>query len=126
MNEKQFTIGEGDDKALLVFNLNVMALLQAEYGSVNAWVALLEDEPDEDGNTKRNGEPDMGAFLKGFTFMLNEGVEIENETAETKKAPYSERQVGRLISKWGQEAVALAMKSAVTGSTDTGEPEKKG
>lgn len=126
MNDKQFYIGEDDDKALLAFNLNVMALLQAEYGSVAAWVALLEDEPDDDGNTKRGGEPDMGAFLKGFTFMLNEGVDIENETAKTPKAPYSERQVGRLIGKWGQDAVANAMKSAVTASTETGDAEKKG
>lgn len=126
MNDKQFYIGEGDEKVLLAFNLNVMALLQAEFGSVNNWASSLEDEPDEDGNTKRNGEPDMHAFLKGFTFMLNEGVDIENETAEKPKAPYTERQVGRLIGKWGQDAVGNAMKKAVTGSTDTGEPEKKG
>lgn len=125
MNDKQFYIGEGDNKTLLAFNLNVMALLQAEYGSVSTWVALLEDEPDEDGKTKRNGEPDMGAFLKGFAFMLNEGVDIENETADKKKAPYSERQVGRLIGKWGQNAVADAMKNAVSSSTDTGDTEKK-
>ena len=117
-NEKVFTVGEGKDKATLVFNLNVMSQLQEEYGSVDNWVNLLED-----GENVRNGEPDMKAFIKGFTFMLNEGVDIENETAEKQKAPYTENQVGRLIGRWGQEAVTKAMKKAVTSGTDTGEPK---
>jgi hypothetical protein len=117
-NERKFTVGEGKDKATLVFNLNVMAQLQAEFTSVNAWVALLEDDKNE-----RNGEPDMTAFIKGFTFMLNEGVDIENDDlpADKKKSAYTEKQVGRLIGRWGQDAVTKAMKEAVTGSTDTGE-----
>ena len=128
MNEKKFTVGEGDNQATLVFNLNVMAQLQAEFGSVDAWSKLLEDEPDEEtGKRKRNGEPDMDAFLKGFTFMLNEGRDIENEDkpAEQQKAPYTQGQVGRLIGKWGQNAVAEAMKNAVAGSVETGDTAKK-
>lgn len=120
--EKVFTIGEGDEVVTLAFNLNVMALIQSEYGSVNAWAKMLEDDEDD---PKRGGEPDMQAFLKGFTFMLNEGVEIENEgkKAEEQKAPFTQSQVGRLISKWGQNAVADAMKKAVTASTDTGKEQ---
>ena len=119
-NEKVFSIGEGDDKVTLAFNLNVMAKIQAEYGSVNAWASMLEDDPKK---PKRGGEPDMQAFLNGFTFMLNEGVEIDNETrqADQHKPPYTQSQVGRLIGKWGQNAVSDAMKHAITGSTDTGE-----
>lgn len=122
--EKQFTVGEGDNQALLVFNLNVMAKIQAEFGSVNKWASLLEDDKE---NPVRGGEPDMDAFLKGFGFMLNEGVDIENEgkPADQQKAPYTQSQVGRMIGKWGQNAVAEAMKQAVTGSTETGDKAKK-
>lgn len=120
--EKVFTIGEGDEQVTLAFNLNVMALIQAEYGSVNAWAKMLEDDEE---NPKRGGEPDMQAFLKGFTFMLNEGREIENESrkADEQKPPFTQSQVGRLIGKWGQNAVADAMKKAVTASTDTGKAD---
>lgn len=126
MQEKQFSIGKGKDQVLLVFNLNVMAELQKAYGSVSDWVNLLEDAPDDDGNLKRGGEPDMQAFLQGFTIMLNEGVDIENETlaVDKKKVPYTERQVGRLITKWGKDEVATAMKNAIASSTDTGENSK--
>lgn len=121
MQEKTFYIGEGDDKALLAFNLNVMAEIQTEFGSVSAWTELLEDD---DENPKRNGEPDMKAFIGGFTIMLNEGVAIENEDNGTEKKPFTRRDVGRLIGKWGQDAVSTAMKQAITSSTDTGEKSK--
>lgn len=122
MQEKLFKIGEGKYQATLAFNLNVMAQLQGEYGSVSAWVELLEDD---DKNPTRGGEPDMQAFIKGFTFMLNEGVEIENDelTADKKKVPFTERQVGRLITTWGKDEVQKAMQNAIASSTDTGDDD---
>lgn len=160
ITEKIFTIGDGENKKTFAFNLNVAALLQKEFGTLNKWVALLSDQPktDEDGepiqakNAKgellyfdeegqptttetekpayimaRNGEPDMEAFIRGFTYMLNEGVDIENDDkpADQQQAPYTEKQVGRLISRWGQKQVADAMKNAVTSANDTGETSPK-
>lgn len=124
MQEKLFKIGEGDKQATIAFNLNVMAQLQKEYGSVSAWVELLEDD---DENPTRGGEPDMQAFIKGFTFMLNEGVEIENDDlpADKKKAPFTERQVGRLITTWGKGEVQKAMQGAIASATDTGDDASK-
>jgi hypothetical protein len=124
MQEKIFKIGEGDKQATLAFNLNVMAQIQSEYGSVSAWVELLEDDKE---NPTRGGEPDMQAFIKGFTFMLNEGVEIENDDlpADKKKVPFTERQVGRLITTWGKDEVQKAMQSAITTATDTGDDTSK-
>lgn len=121
MKEQQFYLGDGDDKVLLAFNLNVMAEIQKEYGSVSAWVDLLEDDPED---PKRNGEPDMQAFLTGFRAMLNEGVEIENEDNGTTKELFTVRQVGRMIGKWGKDAVNEAMKNAIASSSNTGEKSK--
>lgn len=121
MKEKIFKIGEGDEAVTLAFNLNVMAEIQAEFKSVNAWVDLLGDDDDE---PIRGGEPDMGALLKGFRIMLNEGVEIENEDNNADLQPYSLRAVGRLISKWGQDNVLKSMQDAIASSTDTGEDSK--
>jgi len=122
MQEKLFKIGEGKNQATLAFNLNVMAELQSEYGSVSAWVGLLEDD---DTNPTRGGEPDMQAFIKGFTFMLNEGVEIDNDDlpADKKKVPFTVRQVGRLITTWGKDEVQKAMQNAIASSTDTGDDD---
>jgi hypothetical protein len=123
MQEKIFSLGEGDQKVTLAFNLNVMAEIQKEYGSVQAWTELLEDDTDE---PKRNGEPDMQAFITGFTLMVNEGVEIENEKTGDKKEPYTNRQIGRMVTTWGQAEVSKAMASAIASATDTGEPSKNG
>lgn len=123
MQEKLVYLGEGDDKVLLAFNLNVMAELQDKYGSVQAWVELLEDDEDE---PKRNGEPDMKALLGGFQIMLNEGVEIENEDNGKQLKPYSTRNVGRMITKWGQANVLASIQNAIATSTNTGEDSKNG
>jgi hypothetical protein len=124
MQEKIFKIGEGEKEATLAFNLNVMAQIQSEYGSVSAWVELLEDD---DEHPTRGGEPDMQAFIKGFTFMLNEGVEIENDDlpADKKKVPFTERQVGRLITTWGKDEVQKAMQATIASATDTGDDTSK-
>jgi len=124
MQEKIFKIGEGDKQATLAFNLNVMAQIQSEYGSVCALVELLEDDAE---NPTRGGEPDMQAFIKGFTFMLNEGVEIENDDlpADKKKVPFTERQVGRLITTWGKDEVQKAMQATIASATDTGDDTSK-
>ena len=59
----------GKDYAL-VFNLNVMENVQAEYGTVEKWGDLT------DGSS---GEVDAKALIFGFTEMLNEGIDIANE-----------------------------------------------
>lgn len=123
MQEKLVYLGEGDDKVLLAFNLNVMAELQAEFGSVANWVGQLEDDEDE---PKRGGEPDMKALLKGFQIMLNEGVAIEVEDNGKDLQPYTVRAVGRMISTWGQANVLASIQNAIATSTDTGEDSKNG
>lgn len=118
MQEKQFYLGEGDDKVLLAFNLNVFKEIQETWGSLDKWVALLQPP--------KNAEPDLDAFIRGFAFMLNEGIDIENESRrpDEQKPFFTDKQVGRLISKWGKDEVSKAMRSAIVGSVDTGKDSK--
>ena len=58
----------------LIFTLNVMEDIQDKYGSLEEWMALIKAK-----------EPSIKALKFGLGSMLNEGLEIENETAEEKR-----------------------------------------
>ncbi len=150
LQEKRVYLGEGDKKVLLVFNFNVMSQVQETWGSLTKWVNLLdtktlerdefgepipvivngEQAKDENGEPLyklvRDGEPDFSALRQGFTYMLNEGVEIENEERPSdKKAPFTLNQAGRLIALFTKDAVSQAIKNAMTDSLETGDDTPK-
>ena len=60
----------------LVFNLNVMESIQAKYGSVQKWGKLTDN---------KNGEPNAKALIFGFTEMINEAIEIENDEKQFRQ-----------------------------------------
>lgn len=91
-----------------MFNLNVMQLIQEEYGSIRNWGDLVEGE---------NGEVDIKALKFGITEMINEAIDIENETAEVKKEFLTAKQVGRLITDAGIENMTKQVTDAVVEST---------
>lgn len=100
----------------LVFNLNVMELIQEEYGSVEAWGELVEAE----------AEPKAKDLKFGFTAMINEGIDIYNEDhaddEDFKKRPFlSEKQVGRIISEIGLANAAQTLNKTVIDSTKSDE-----
>ena len=100
----------------LVFNLNVMEEIQAEYGSVEAWGNLVEAE----------AEPKAKDIKYGFTAMLNEGIDIYNEEHEDDedfiKRPFlSAKQVGRIISEIGLYEAAKKLNKTVVDSTKSDE-----
>lgn len=92
----------------LPFNLNVMEKIQDEYETIDKWSDLLEN-----GNAK--------AIKFGFTEMINEGIDIENETAEVKKEFLTKTQVGRMISEIGLQKTAQELSNAVVESTKSDE-----
>ena len=96
----------------LVFNLNVMETIQEEFGSVQKW-GELTDGKGEEVNVK--------ALKFGLTEMINEGIEIENETLEEKRPLLTTKQVGRLITKMGLEKTAENLNNAVIESTKSNE-----
>lgn len=95
----------------IAFNLNAMAEIQEEYGTINAWSDLTDRE-----------EPDAKAMIFGIRAMLNEGIDITNEENGTNDPPLTLKQVGRLITEVGYKTVAQKMSETVIKSLQS--PEK--
>ena len=96
----------------IVFNLNVMEAIQAEYGTLDAWGSLTDgteyakreyekatqskknatpwEDLSEKEKEKYSGEPDAKAVIFGF-----------NEENGTDTKPLSLKQVGRIITEIG-------------------------
>lgn len=108
LNKKIKSIEYKGIKYNLPFNLNVMEKIQDRYETIDKWSNLLES-----GNAK--------AIKFGFTEMINEGIDIENETAEVKKEFLTEKQVGRMISEIGLQETAQELSNAVIESTQSDE-----
>ena len=79
MKEMRNEIEYNGKKYSIVFNLNVMEAIQEEYGTIGEWGKLT------DGT---NGEVSAKAVKFGLTEMLNEGIDIDNETREASVIYY--------------------------------------
>lgn len=97
----------------IVFNLNVMEALQDEYGRLEKWGELTDGEGDE---------PNIKAVITGFTFMINEGIEIENDETGTKRPLLTRKQVGRIVTEVGfKEATRILNKTVEESTREEGE-----
>ena len=96
----------------LVFNLNVMEAIQEAYGSLEAWGDLTDGE---------SGEPNAKAVIFGFTAMLNEGIDIDNEENGTNEKPLTLKQVGRMITEIGLANATKNLNKTVKDSTQSEE-----
>lgn len=94
----------------LVFNLNVMEIIQEEYGSIEHW-----------GEITSEGEGNAKAVKFGFAAMLNEGIDIMNEDNGTNIKPFTLSQVGRLLTEIGLENATNILKQTVVDSTKSEE-----
>lgn len=94
----------------LVFNLNVMEMLQDEYGSVEAWSA----------KSMESDEPNIKVLKFGFKAMINEGIEIYNEDhISEQKELVDDKIVGRIISSVGFSNVTDIIANTVINSTES-------
>ena len=93
----------------LVFNLNVMEIIQDEYKSLDEWGSLTDGKA---------GEVNIKALIFGLTAMLNEGIEISNEDNNTKEPLLTHRQVGRMLSEVGIENITDDMNALVVESSN--------
>ena len=125
----------------LVFNLNVMERVQEEYGSLEQWGNLTDgsayaqreyeknhtgkfkpwDELTEKEKEGYKGEPDAKAVIFGFTEMINEGIDIDNEENGTDEKPLTLKQVGRLITDIGLVNATSTLNETVVASTQSDE-----
>ena len=100
----------------LVFNLNVMEMIQKKYGSVQKWGEMIEDAE----------EPNAKAVKYGITCMINEGIDIYNEDHEDDedfkaRKPMSENKVGRIITEVGLAETTRQLQKSVVDSTKSDE-----
>ena len=95
----------------VVFNLNVMEAIQEKYGSLEEWANLTD-------NAK---EPHAKAVIFGFTQMINEGIDIDNEENGTDIKPLKLKQVGRIMTEIGLEEATKALNQTVIESTKSTE-----
>ena len=94
----------------IVFNLNVMEVIQEKYGTLEKWGELTDG---------KETEIDIKALKFGVTEMINEGIDIENEELEIKRDFLNEKQVGRIITAIGVEKLATDVQNTVIDSTVT-------
>ena len=117
MQDKLTYIESNDRKYPIVFNINVMEEIQEAYGSVSAWGGMVENT---DG-----GEPKVKDLKIGLMFMINEGIDIENERTGKNDPMVTAKQVGRLISDVGFDTITNVIKNITVASTNTGDNEGK-
>lgn len=113
MKDISKTIEYKNKEYKLVFNLNVMEQIQEEYGTLDEWGIQ------SDGTAK--GEPNAKAVIFGFTAMLNEGIDIDNEEKGENTPPLTTKQVGRMITEIGFENATNVLNKAVIESTQSAE-----
>ena len=96
----------------IVFNLNVMEVIQEEYGTLEKWGKLTDGE---------EGEPNAKAVIFGFHEMMNEGIDIQNEETGNDIKPLTLKQVGRIITEYGLLNATKLMNNTVVESTKSNE-----
>lgn len=99
----------------LVFNLNVMESIQNKYGSVQKWARLTDN--------KQGKEPNAKALIFGFTEMINEAIDMENDEKGSNKPLLTLKQVGRIITRAGLQESANKLNQAIVESVKDEHPK---
>lgn len=136
----------GDVEYPIAFTLNVMAAIQEKYGSMKAWGEILQparptsspagtikaatgdvskELPETAAAPFVDNEPRIKDLIWTFTQFINEGIDIENEEAEVKRQPLTEKQVGRLISSVGIKEITAIVQNLTVESTKTDDPNSQ-
>lgn len=145
MKEKETIITAGGKDYKVVFNLNVMQEIQNEYETFEKWGELTDgfvyDENGEkipkrdksgnvitkiikssEGKTEERvvyetKEINIKALIFGIKLMLNEAIDIDNETKEIKTPFFTDKQVGRIVTEMGISNATSEINQVVIDST---------
>ncbi len=98
----------------LSFTLNVMETLQDEYGTLSEWSELIKNQK----------EPNIKALKFFITEAINEGIDIENEKSDEKRASITSSKAGRIITEIGFQKVAKTINKMVSESVKAKENSK--
>ena len=90
----------------LAFNLNVMEEIQEHYGSLDAWGKV----------TQGDGEPKVKDLKCGVMAMLNEGIDMENESNGTNEPMLTAKKVGRIMTEVGIQEIVSAIQEITVAS----------
>ena len=102
------------EKFPLAFTLNVMEALQDEYETLSEWSELIRNQK----------EPNIKALKFFITEAINEGIDIENEKSDEKRAPITSAKAGRIITEIGFQKVAKTINKMVSESVKAKENSK--
>ena len=101
---------EADGKKYpLAFNLNVMEEIQEHYGSLEEWGKV----------TQGDGEPKVKDLKYGVMAMLNEGIDMQNESNGTNDPLLTAKKVGRIMTDVGIQNVVSAIREITVASVRT-------
>ena len=102
-------IETAEKKYPLAFNLNVMEEIQEHYGSLDEWGKV----------TQGDGEPKVKDLKCGVLAMLNEGIDMENESNGTNEPMLTAKKVGRIMTEVGIANIVKAIQDITVASVKT-------
>ena len=112
-----------EKKYPLIFNLNVMEIIQNKYGSLRKWQeSIFVDKESED---KEQLEPNISDVIFGLKEMMNEAVDILNEEREEKQTLFTDKQVERIITKIGLKGSTNKIGESILKANKVDNPKKE-
>lgn len=120
MKDISDTLEYKGQKYPVIFNINVLEALQEEYGTFNAWLNKIYSEDEND----KDFEPDVKAIKFAYFKMINEGIRIENKTANEKREFLDKEDVGEIISELGLRTAFRKLNDLTRESNQPGEDSK--
>lgn len=91
-------IKAGGKEYPIAYNLNVQSRLQKTFGSLKKWLGLIFPEQE---NEEDEQEADFEAIIITAKEIINEGIDIENDSRTEKRNYISQAEAGRIISEIG-------------------------